>query len=118
MAAVLGAGHLLAHPAATHVILLLIDKARHRVRLPRLASSNARADRLIKIHDSSGTLQRIAAKTVRLVARLVQRATTRLGTAEVGILRIHVLVAASIHGAEALGSSERASTFIVADSYA
>jgi len=72
LAAVLGAGHLLTRSATAHVILLLVDAASHRLLLPRtLASSDARADGLIKIHDSSRTLQRITAKTVRLVARLM-----------------------------------------------
>lgn len=65
LAAVLGAGRLLTHSAAAHVILLLADEAGHRLLWPgTLAASDARADRLIEVHDSSRTLQRITAKTV------------------------------------------------------
>lgn len=118
LAAVLGAGRLLTRSTTTHVILLLVDAAGHSLLLSStLASSDARADSLIEIHDTSRTLQRIAAKTVRLVARLMQRTTTRLGTAKVCILGIHILVTTSIHRAKAFGSCERASAFVVGDSY-
>ena len=40
-----------------------------------------------------------------------------MGTTKVGILGIHILVASSIHRAEAFGSCKRASTFVVGDSY-
>ena len=41
-----------------------------------------------------------------------------MGATKVGILGIHILVASSIHRAEAFGSRERASTFVVGYSHA